>query len=116
MTTKLKYKLDKKGGHLVKIERFYPSSKTCSCCGKVNELLKLSDRHWTCTSCGTTLDRDTNAATNIRNHGILKLKAAGLSVSVHGGRVNPVRKELVVACEVGSHRLYAEEQSLGIAF
>ena len=111
MTSKLKYKLDNKGGHLVKIERFYPSSKTCSCCGAVNEALKLSDRHWTCTSCGTTHDRDTNAAINIRNEGILKLKAAGLSVSAHGGYVNPARKELVVASEVGSLRIYAEEQS-----
>jgi len=105
MTSKLKYKLHNKGGYLVRVDRFYPSSKTCSCCGAVNERLKLSDRHWTCTSCGTTHDRDTNAAINIRNEGILKLKAAGLSVSAHEGRVKPARNELVVADEVGSLRL-----------
>ena len=102
MTGKLKYKLERKGGHLVKIERFYPSSKTCSCCGTINESLTLSDRHWACSTCGTTHDRDINAAINIRKQGIIKLKAAGLTVSVHGGYVSPERKVQAMAVEVGS--------------
>lgn len=105
MTGKLNYKLARKSGHLVKIERFYPSSKTCSCCGAINESLTLSDRYWLCASCGTTHDRDTNAAINIRNQGIIKLKAAGLTVSAHGGYVSPAHNAQAMAVEVGSSRL-----------
>jgi len=105
MTAKLKYKLKRKGGYLVKVDRFFPSSKTCSCCNEKNSDLKLSDRFWTCSSCGVTHDRDENAALNIRAAGIVKLKAAGLSVSAHGGRVNPVHTEQVAAVEAGSLRL-----------
>lgn len=51
--------------HLVMINRFYPSSKTCSCCGWKNELLTLSDRMFVCLDCGYVADRDYNAAKNI---------------------------------------------------
>ena len=47
------------------VDRFYPSSKTCSCCGYKKQDLKLSDRTWTCTECGENHDRDINAARNI---------------------------------------------------
>ena len=50
---------------VVLIDRFYPSSKTCSVCGYKNQDLKLSDREWTCPNCGTKHDRDLNAAKNI---------------------------------------------------
>lgn len=63
------YKAKFDGKHTVKIDRFYPSSKTCNCCGTINEDLKLSDRTWTCNSCGTELDRDYNAALNIKEEG-----------------------------------------------
>ena len=52
--------------HLVLINRFYPSSKTCSCCGWKNELLTLSDRLFVCLDCGYIADRDYNAAKNIK--------------------------------------------------
>ncbi len=97
LLVKLDYKLKDKGGQLIKIDRFFPSTKTCSECGSVNGDLTLHDRHWTCTDCGTLHDRDINAAINIRNQGILKLKAAGLSVSAHGGRVRPVHIEPAAA-------------------
>ncbi|MBV8315359.1 MAG: transposase [Planctomycetaceae bacterium] len=45
--------------------RFFPSSKMCSQCGSINDILKLSDRIWTCPACGTTSDRDVNAAKNL---------------------------------------------------
>lgn len=51
------------------IDRFYPSSKTCSFCDHVNKDLKLSDRSWICSSCGRTHDRDYNAARNIQRVG-----------------------------------------------
>lgn len=51
--------------NVVFIDRFYPSSKTCSKCGYVNKDLKLQDRHWCCPYCSTNHDRDNNAALNI---------------------------------------------------
>lgn len=86
-TTKLGYKLARKGGYLKKIDRFFPSSKTCSACGVVKDSLPLTIRAWTC-DCGTAHDRDINAAINVRNQGILSLKADGLTVSACGGSRN----------------------------
>ena len=61
----LDYKLSWKGKELVKIDRFFPSSKKCSKCGKIKKELKLSERVYRCT-CGNEMDRDRNAAINIR--------------------------------------------------
>ncbi len=77
---KLEYKLKEQGRHLVKLDQWYASSKTCHCCGHKMEEMPLSVRKWDCPSCGTTgIDRDLNAALNIRDKGILELKAAGQS-------------------------------------
>ncbi|MDK2800637.1 MAG: putative transposase [Clostridiales bacterium] len=65
----LSYKLKEQGKQLVKIDKWFPSSKTCSKCGKVKENLSLSDRIFEC-ECGNVLDRDINAAINIKNEGI----------------------------------------------
>ena len=54
---------------VVLIGRYYPSSKTCSQCGYIHKELKLQDRHWQCPNCGTSHDRDLNAALNILNEG-----------------------------------------------
>ena len=62
----------------MKVNRFYPSSKTCSECGWINQELKLSDREWTCNSCGVVHDRDINASRNILKEG-LKIFGQGLS-------------------------------------
>lgn len=61
---------------VVFIDRFYPSSKTCSKCGYKKEDLKLSDRKWTCPNCGTKHDRDINAAVNILFEGKRMLATA----------------------------------------
>lgn len=66
----LKYKADWYGKNILYIGRFEPSSKLCSNCGKIFKELSLKDRHWTCQSCGTSHDRDSNAATNIKNFGL----------------------------------------------
>ena len=58
----LEYKCERDGRDLVVIDRWYPSSKTCSACGHLLADLSLSTRHWTCPSCGTRHDRDINAA------------------------------------------------------
>ena len=73
----LSYKLERKNGKLVEIDRFFPSSKKCSCCGHVIDELPLDIREWDCTSCGTHHDRDGNAALNIRAEGIRILSMGG---------------------------------------
>ena len=65
--TMLKYKADWYGKNVLKIGRFAPSSKTCNCCGHINKELTLKDREWTCSNCSTVLDRDINAACNIKS-------------------------------------------------
>ncbi len=63
----LEYKADWYGKNIIRIGRFEPSSKTCSNCGSINKYLTLKDRKWTCKSCGSILDRDVNAAINIKS-------------------------------------------------
>ena len=65
----LAYKMERTGKKLVRIDRWYPSSKTCSCCGNIKEDLQLSDRIYEC-ACGNRMDRDQNAAINICREGI----------------------------------------------
>ena len=66
--------------HLVKLDPWYASSKTCHGCAHKMEAMPLSVRKWDCPSCKVTdIDRDLNAALNIRDKGILELKAAGRS-------------------------------------
>ena len=62
---KLVYIAKKKGVKITFIDKWYPSSKTCSVCGVVNEALNLRDRNWQCNDCGAVHDRDRNAAINI---------------------------------------------------
>jgi putative transposase len=64
----LAYKLAEKGKQVVVIDKWIPSSKMCRYCGTLNAQLTLADRIWTC-SCGEQLDRDINAAINIKNEG-----------------------------------------------
>ncbi|MCL1471062.1 transposase [Argonema antarcticum] len=88
-TNFLSYKLEQKGGRLVSIDRWFPSSKLCSNCYYQIDELPLDVRKWTCPNCGTHHDRDGNAATNIRAEGIRMLKADGTAVSADGGEVRP---------------------------
>lgn len=74
----LAYKLEERGKKLVKVERFYPSSKRCSVCGKVKKELVLSERIYRC-ECGNEMDRDVNAAINIREEGRRILEAKYIS-------------------------------------
>ena len=73
----LDYKTARAGRRLIVIDRWYPSSKTCSVCGYLLGELSLKTRHWTCPSCGTRHDRDINAAKNIA--------AAGRAVGTGNG-------------------------------
>ena len=65
--TMLEYKAEWYGKNILKIGTFEPSSKTCSCCGNINKELTLKDREWTCECCGTLLNRDVNAAINVKS-------------------------------------------------
>lgn len=64
----LQYKCSEYGIQLVVADRFYPSSKACSCCGFIKSDLKLNDRVYRCNSCGLEIDRDLNAAENLANY------------------------------------------------
>lgn len=65
--TMLEYKADWYGKNILRIGQFAPSSKTCSNCGTINKELQLKDREWTCSNCSSVLDRDVNAAINIKS-------------------------------------------------
>ena len=79
----LEYKADWYGRTVIAVDRFYPSSKTCSACGAIAAKMPLSVRDWTCAACGALHDRDVNAAINLR--------AAGLAVLACGDGVRPSR-------------------------
>jgi putative transposase len=87
----LKYKATMYGRELVQVDRFYPSSKTCSSCGTIQSSLPLNIREWTCDACGTIHDRDINAAKN--------LMALGTSVTAFGGDVRPTCRQTPVKKE-----------------
>jgi putative transposase len=84
----LDYKLKEKGGLLVEIDRWFPSSKTCSHCLYQMSEMPLNIREWTCPSCGTHHDRDENASKNIRAEGIRKIQTEGTAVSASGESVS----------------------------
>ena len=70
----LEYKLSDRGKYFIKVDKWYPSSQICSCCGSQKKIT-LADRIYKC-SCGLEIDRDYNAAINIKNEGLRLLKAA----------------------------------------
>lgn len=61
----VKYKMERKGGTFLKVDRFFPSSQLCSFCGYQNRELELHDRQWVCSICGAVHDRDKNAKQNM---------------------------------------------------
>lgn len=63
----IEYKAAYSGVNVIKADKWYPSSKTCSCCGNVVQKLSLGQRTYSCSKCGLTIDRDLNAAINLRN-------------------------------------------------
>ena len=66
--SQMKYKCEEYGIEFIQADRFYPSSKTCSCCGNIKKDLKLSDRIYKCDECGLIIDRDFNAALNLEKY------------------------------------------------
>ena len=66
--TILEYKCKWNGIEFIKADRFFPSSKKCSCCGTIKKDLKLKDRTYVCYNCGFVIDRDKNASINLANY------------------------------------------------
>ena len=90
--TKLKYKAEWYGKDVILCDRFYPSSKTCSHCDHIKDSLDLSERNWTCSSCGTEHDRDINASRNILRRA-LTIKSSGTDDYRHGVGVRPNKEK-----------------------
>ncbi len=72
----LEYKAARRGGQVVLVDRWFPSSKQCSGCGYRLDGLSLDVRHWTCPGCGAFHNRDVNAATNLRNMAVSSIASA----------------------------------------
>lgn len=87
----LEYKAGWYGRNVIKIDTFYPSSKTCSNCGNVKKELKLSERVYKCECCGMKIDRDLNASINIRNAGIKTPEVPVEELTM----VSPTKREVI---------------------
>ena len=100
--TILKYKSIWYNRHLINIDRFYPSSKTCSDCGFINHDLKLSDREWICPDCGVIHDRDLNASINIEQEGLkIYLKLYKNKIPICDGKLTPLESSQKTLNELG---------------
>ena len=84
----LSYKAEWNNKQVIKIDRFYPSSKSCHKCGYINQSLKLKDREWTCPECKTKHDRDLNAAKNILIEGSKSISAGTVDYR-RGDKIRP---------------------------
>jgi len=105
----LAYKCERSGRDLVVIDRWYPSSKTCSACGHLLAALSLGTRQWTCPSCGARHDRDINAAKNILAAG-QAVTACGAGVRHSGtSRVRPAVKQELQPATAGIPVLQGRE-------
>ena len=79
-TNVLEYKAEQNNIEVIYVDKFYPSSKTCSCCGVVKHDLKLKDRVFKCNNCGLVIDRDYNASLNLYRLGCSTASSAGINV------------------------------------
>lgn len=85
----LEYKAARYGRVFARVDRFFPSSQLCSACGVKDGPKPLNVREWTCASCGTTHDRDVNAARNIRTEGSKVAAGQAETVNARGAQVRP---------------------------
>jgi putative transposase len=92
----LAYKGEWYGCRVVKVDRWYPSSRTCSNCGMIVERLPLNIRKWACPECGTIHDRDVNAAVNI-------LRQATVGVTGSPGRDQRSSRRQLAPADCGQH-------------
>ena len=103
--TMLEYKANWNDKTVVKIDRFFPSSKTCNVCNYINQDLTLKDREWTCTNCKIHHNRDFNSALNILKEGLKIYSSGSYSVSLNEVTVKPkVCKDEVGSCVATKHK------------
>ena len=116
----LSYKTGWYGSRLVEADRWYPSSKTCSGCGRRKPNLSLADRTYHCTTCGISLDRDTNAAINLARLGLIdeieSMTAGSGPVNGRGAtqKTNPTRSRGHVGEAAGDETSTPTQPQLGI--
>jgi putative transposase len=109
----LDYKLKDSDGQLVEIDRFFPSSKTCSCCDHIVDELPLDIREWDCPKCKSHHDRDGNASQNIRTEGIRILSMDGGNPVLAESRrykTNKLKSGKAIVDETGSPHLLRQEK------
>lgn len=99
----LRYKAEWYGNHIVEVDRFFPSSKLCNCCGFKNDSLTLKDRNWICGECGTKHNRDFNAAINIEKEG---RKILNNKIPIRCGELTPLESSDYTLDELGNNDLY----------
>lgn len=111
----LEYKCDWNSKLFFKADKWFASSKTCSYCGFKYKDLTLSEREWTCPSCGKVIDRDKNAGLNLRNWGLNILELGQLELKPMEFKTSDLEKsELSLNYEVGSQLALAVGSSLNI--
>ena len=88
----LEYECVKYDTVIIKADKWYPSSKTCNHCGHVNRELRLSDREWVCGECGEVINRDRNAACNLRDYAINKINSVWTSEFNDCGTLTTLRE------------------------
>lgn len=86
----IEHKCEQNGKVFIRVNRWFPSTKTCSACSHVCDKMGLDVRRWKCSHCGASHDRDVNAAKNIRDEG-LRMLAAGIAVTASRGDVRRAR-------------------------
>ena len=98
--TRLIQKGEELGTSVIKVDRYFPSSQLCHVCGYQNHNLKLSDREWTCPSCGTSHIRDYNASINLKNEALnIRMRRAEFR-SVEG--VEDIQSLVLQALNIGA--------------
>ena len=71
----LRYKLEQRGKVLVLVDRYVPTARTCSVCGKLQDSVSYKKKTWVCPGCGTVHQREVNAARNIKQEGLAQFCA-----------------------------------------
>ena len=96
-------KAERYGSRVITVNRFYPSSKTCSGCGYIKPELALSERTIVCECCGFVIDRDLNAAINLRNEAVCTASSAGSHACGAGGSGSLATESETARVEAGTN-------------
>lgn len=107
----LAYKSEWYGSTLLVVDRFHPSSKLCSGCGVIKDALSLSERVFECDTCGLSLDRDENAAINLRAYGLKELGTVPLPEGLR--EVTPVERKALAPAALGAKPASPKQEATG---